>query len=595
VAAPEGSAAPEVRDAVRGLVTVGLQQSQVVIPLPEGQLQRGLRLAGKADTTRLDPETAMELAVRGAVRTVVTLTVDRLGEGFVIALKVLDAETGNIVAVARSEAVGENSLLTAVDQGVRALSTELGGRRDQIGALRSLDEIMTPSFEAYRKYRLAKALGEIDLDLAEARRILREALALDPEFVSAWHALGLFYYNSNPRMLDSAVWAWERGLQHTDRLTEVQRYHLEALLHIRRDDFRAALNAYDRILNLNPADAVAHSNRALVLGGFRRWSDAVEGYERAAALSPFGQSRNLIVNRARSLLAVGQFDDARVVIDGLTTPRTLRRHLELQLALASTDWVRAESLAVAYLADPTSLSLVPGRSALALACVFAARGAIDAADRMLVGAEPSQRFGIALARSMLVVVTGRVVPLHDAAIADTGWTAWVWEAIRATYARESDRAANANQRLREYGGGGRGHQSHVGLVESILAAKAGRWSDALRLLDIERRKRTGPEIDLFVRWLSGEAHEAAGQLDSAAAYFEHAVQSDLEPYELFYFGIPYSFAHFRLGKLYTQLEQYDRAEEHYLTFLETFTEPDPEYEWMVTEARAALEELARGR
>ena len=38
-----------------------------------------------------------------------------------------------------------------------------------------------------------------------------------------------------------------------------------------------------------------------------------------------------------------------------------------------------------------------------------------------------------------------------------------------------------------------------------------------------------------------------------------------------------------------------RFEEHYLTFLDTFTQPDPEYEWMVTEARAALEELARGR
>jgi hypothetical protein len=60
-------------------------------------------------------------------------------------------------------------------------------------------------------------------------------------------------------------------------------------------------------------------------------------------------------------------------------------------------------------------------------------------------------------------------------------------------------------------------------------------------------------------------------------------------------GIPSSFTHFRLGRLYTQLEQYDRAEEHYLTFLETFTEPDPEYAWMVAEARAKLEELARGR
>jgi hypothetical protein len=53
--------------------------------------------------------------------------------------------------------------------------------------------------------------------------------------------------------------------------------------------------------------------------------------------------------------------------------------------------------------------------------------------------------------------------------------------------------------------------------------------------------------------------------------------------------------HLRLGELYAELEQYDRAEEHYLTFLETFTNPDPEHVHMVTEARVALEELARGR
>ncbi len=60
-------------------------------------------------------------------------------------------------------------------------------------------------------------------------------------------------------------------------------------------------------------------------------------------------------------------------------------------------------------------------------------------------------------------------------------------------------------------------------------------------------------------------------------------------------GLTYSFAHRRLAKLYGKLGQRDRAEDHWLTFLDTFTNPDPEYEWMVEEARAELEKLARGR
>ncbi|MDH4044954.1 MAG: hypothetical protein OEW06_10880, partial [Gemmatimonadota bacterium] len=66
-------------------------------------------------------------------------------------------------------------------------------------------------------------------------------------------------------------------------------------------------------------------------------------------------------------------------------------------------------------------------------------------------------------------------------------------------------------------------------------------------------------------------------------------------WHIFHGMVVYSFVQFRLGRLYAQLEQYDRAEDHYLNFLETFTEPDPEYEWMVAEARTKLEELARGR
>jgi len=69
----------------------------------------------------------------------------------------------------------------------------------------------------------------------------------------------------------------------------------------------------------------------------------------------------------------------------------------------------------------------------------------------------------------------------------------------------------------------------------------------------------------------------------------------MSEYEFFHFGQPYSFSHFRLGRLYNELGAPDRANEHYATFLETSTQPDPEYVWMVTGAWAKLEELAHGR
>jgi tetratricopeptide (TPR) repeat protein len=97
-------------------------------------------------------------------------------------------------------------------------------------------------------------------------------------------------------------------------------------------------------------------------------------------------------------------------------------------------------------------------------------------------------------------------------------------------------------------------------------------------------------------WLVARAFEELRQPDSAARYFDIVAEpARMDWYGRNTRGIVFPVAHFRLGDLYTQLEQFDRAEEHYLTFLETFTHPDPEYVWMVTAAREALQDLARGR
>ncbi len=94
-----------------------------------------------------------------------------------------------------------------------------------------------------------------------------------------------------------------------------------------------------------------------------------------------------------------------------------------------------------------------------------------------------------------------------------------------------------------------------------------------------------------------QAHLPLGRVDSAVTYLERhtALSGMLRAHNLVLNEISFSLGHFRLGKLYTELAQFDRAEDHYLTFLDTFTRPDPEYVRMVTEAQQALETLARGR
>jgi len=53
--------------------------------------------------------------------------------------------------------------------------------------------------------------------------------------------------------------------------------------------------------------------------------------------------------------------------------------------------------------------------------------------------------------------------------------------------------------------------------------------------------------------------------------------------------------HFKLGRLRAESGDTAAALEHFAAFLDAIIDPDPEYEWMVEEARAEVEKLGQGR
>ena len=53
----------------------------------------------------------------------------------------------------------------------------------------------------------------------------------------------------------------------------------------------------------------------------------------------------------------------------------------------------------------------------------------------------------------------------------------------------------------------------------------------------------------------------------------------------------YAPARFKLGQLYLEIQDSEAAVGHFTAFLVAFTDPDPDYQWMVDEARAAVATL----
>ena len=93
-------------------------------------------------------------------------------------------------------------------------------------------------------------------------------------------------------------------------------------------------------------------------------------------------------------------------------------------------------------------------------------------------------------------------------------------------------------------------------------------------------------------WLLADAYVQVGQPESAISYLDSILvrpRTRVEDWTLQ--GFIHPAARFKLAGLYAEVGDSAGAREQYRIFLDTFTDPDPDFEWMVEEAREGLAAL----
>jgi tetratricopeptide (TPR) repeat protein len=525
---------PDIAVATRDLVAAALDESRIVAPVPRGELRVALQMAGRADTTRVDAALAQELAYRSAIRTVVEGRVGRLGDGYTIVVRLVDAERDSVVLSLSEVASNARALIPAVERAARRIREGLGEHRSDIQASRQLFEAMTPSFEAYRHYQSAvtQVMGGDNLGgLASCRA----ALSLDPDFASTLRLMGAAF--SNIGEVDSALAAFRNALSHPRRLSSRQRLLCEAQLADAQGNVSLAVANYERLLEQDPTYMVGHIVRGYFLYRAGRYEEALGSLRVAAEASPFGPSQILLLNQFITYLAVGRMEEARQVAGNLKGE--FGQSAPVWIGAASGNWALTESLGTALKASPTSSPEMRRLGALAVAAGAASRGAVGSAERALRRAEgwvgatstPAARVSRQAgqrARLLLALVSGGVAGAPvGGGIQETTTSAlvtrglWAAAAGDTTHARRLLTAARSRPpgEFRREGAG-------PALLGALIAARGGFWDETVRIL--EPAARQGSEIGLFedaggrvtLRWVVAHAYERLGRPDSAAAYLE---------------------------------------------------------------------------
>jgi tetratricopeptide (TPR) repeat protein len=457
---------------------------------------------------------------------------------------------------------------------------------------------LTPSFEAYRRFREAEILNGRG-DLLGAIQLFGEATELDPEFGRAW--ISLAGAHNNLGLIEARNRYYREALKHPHRLREYERLFLQARL---AGDLQAELQARERQTRETGRPHNMHGVALIRLG---RWEAAADLYEGRLRRDPFGLLPLSSYNLARALLVLGRVEDARALAVNLEgTARGSR--IQALIAVRMSDWVEAERIALEVVRDPTIAVTYRSFSLGVLASAYAAQGRLEAASSAvgertgmdLEHARHEEFRAAQLDRLVLSVAsdlpveswdleglrgdtTGRALVLSGLWAAELGDTTLARTHLDALPPAEAGRFDTVDPQ-----------EVLTVLLRALLSARKGDWGEVERVLEPvtrDRAPRTGG-LNQFPHWTLASAKEALGKPAEAATLFAgiaSGVWHGGTP--LGNLGLTYSFAHRRAALLYGQLGQEEEAIEHWQAFLEAFTEPDPELEWMVEEAQVELARL----
>lgn len=348
---------PLLGDALREALLVDLSQSPVVKIVPNGTIVSTLALMGKPADTRLDGNTAREVALRDGIKAVVVGQISPVTEGYVLTARLLHADTGNELAAERAVARTSGDLIDAIDELSRKLRERIGESLRSVRAGKPLEHVTTHSLVALQKYSQAIRINETTGDLDRALALLEEAVHADSTFAMAHRKIGILLGNNfdfGPRHREALTKAYELR----DRLTDRERYLAIAAYHahIEPDEERET-NAYRQMLDLDPSDPWALNNLANILRNNGQLEQAADMYQRAVDAGPSTLS---ISNLAATYVALGRFDESESTAVLLTrTFPDAKRDLYLTHATrvwAQYDFDAADSLTRAFAREAVSAS-----------------------------------------------------------------------------------------------------------------------------------------------------------------------------------------------------------------------------------------------
>ena len=298
-------------DTLKQGLSVQLEQSPFLALISDRKVNDTLKLMGRPAGDRLTPEVTREVCQRTGSKAMVTGSIATLGSQYVIGLKAVTCEAGDLLAEAQEQAAGKEAILKALDAAAVSLRSRLGESLSSVEKYATpVEEATTPSLEALKAYSLGVEALYWKGD-AEALPFLKRAVELDSTFAACYTVMSQIYFDLCEFRLSAENARKAYDLR--QKVSERERFVIEANYYwTGTGELEKAAQAIALWQKTYPRDSKAYDRLAVVSMQLGNLEEGLEQLQQATRLE---QSMYLYDDLGLAYFNLNRLDEAEAVFE----------------------------------------------------------------------------------------------------------------------------------------------------------------------------------------------------------------------------------------------------------------------------------------
>ncbi len=349
---------PVFDDTLKQGLSVQVEQSPFLELVPDRRVNETLKLMGRSPDDRLTANVTREVCQRTGSKAMLTGSIAGLGSQYVIGLKAVNCNTGDVLAEAQEQAAGKEAVLKALDAAAVGLRSKLGESLSSVEKYATpVEEATTPSLEALKVYSLGRKMHYAKGDTA-ALPFYKRAAELDPNFARAYVSMSGAYSDLNE--LSRAAENARKAYELREKVSERERLSIEANYYLTATgELEKAAQTYELWQQTYPRDELPHINLGFISASLGNWEKALEEAREAMRLEPNNTTNYL--NLGNAYTSLNRLDEAEAVYNQAAEHKLEGETLlanRYQMAFLKGDTTQMEQLTVAAMGKPGTEDLL---------------------------------------------------------------------------------------------------------------------------------------------------------------------------------------------------------------------------------------------